>query len=138
MKIQEFIDDLNHILRMEYGAVLQYVLHTHRLFISGHKKEASELLEIGNDEIRHSEALAKKIKEIGGKPTIAAEWSQTEDDLETMLKVNLASEEESIRTYDRLIEAAQKEGFLGLKTLLREQCSDEIRHVKLLKKFLDK
>jgi bacterioferritin len=138
MKIEEFVDDLNIILKMEYGAVMQYILHAHRLSKSGHKEQANEILTMGNDEIRHAESLANKIKEIGGKPIITAKWDESSDDLQTMLGINLASEKKSINIYRNLVKIAEKEDFKGLQKLLEEQLEDEIRHTKLLTRYLAK
>jgi bacterioferritin len=136
MKIKEFEKDLNVILKMEYGAIMQYILHTHRLSKAGNKKEANEILAIGNDEIRHAESLAHKIKEIGGKPIIIAKWDESSDDLETMLRINLDSEKKSIKVYRNLILIAEKEKFKGLQKLLQEQLEDEIKHTKVLQRYL--
>jgi bacterioferritin len=137
MDIAEFVKDLNIILQMEYGAVMQYVLHAYRFSKSGEKEVAKEILVLGNDEIRHAEGLANKIKEIGGKATISAAWSQDASDIEGMLSSNLNSERESIRVYEKLIKIAQKQEFKGLVTLLEEQLADEVRHVKVLQKYLN-
>lgn len=137
MNIEDFVDDLNIILKMEYGAVMQYILHAHRLSKQGEKKKANEILKIGNDEIRHAEFLAAKIKTMGGKPTITARWDESSDDLELMLRINLDSEKESIKIYRSMIRVAEKEDFKGLKALLEEQLEDEIRHTKILSRYLN-
>ena len=136
MDITEFVKDLNIILKMEYGAVMQYVLHAYRFSKAGEKEIAKEILVLGNDEIRHAEGLANKIKEIGGKSTVSAAWSQDASDIESMRNSNLLSERESIRVYEKLIKNAKKQEFKGLVTLLEGQLTDEIRHVKVLQKYL--
>jgi bacterioferritin len=138
MEIKDFKKDLNVILKLEYGAIMQYILHAHRLSKAGHKKHANEILVIGNDEIRHAESLANKIKEIGGKPSGSARWDKSSDDLETMLRINLASEKKSIKVYRNLIKIAKKEKFKGLQKLLEAQLEDEIRHTKVLQRYLNK
>jgi bacterioferritin len=136
MEITKFVKDLNIILKMEYGAVMQYVLHAYRFSKAGKKEIAKEILILGNDEIRHAEMLANKIKEIGGKSTVSAAWSQDASDLESMLNANLRSEKKSIKVYEKLIKIAKKQKFKGLVTLLEEQLADEARHVKVLQKYL--
>lgn len=136
MEITEFVKDLNIILKMEYGAVIQYVLHAYRFSKAGEKEIAKEILVLGNDEIRHAEGLANKIKEIGGKTAVSAAWNQDANDITSMLKVNLLSERESIRIYEKLIKIAKKQEFKGLETLLEEQLADEVRHVKVLQKYM--
>ena len=136
MDITEFVKDLNIILKMEYGAVMQYVLHAYRFSKAGEKEIAKEILVLGNDEIRHAEGLANKIKEIGGKSTVSAAWGQDASDIESMLNSNLLSERESIRVYEKLIKNAKKQEFKGLVTLLEGQLTDEIRHVKVLQEYL--
>ena len=138
MKIEDFVKDLNIILKMEYGAIMQYILHAHRLSKIGNKKVANEILAIGNDEIRHAESLANKIKEIGGKPNVTAKWDESSDDLDTMLRINLDSEKKSIKVYRNLVLIAEKEKFKGLQKLLQEQLEDEIRHTKVLQRYLIK
>jgi bacterioferritin len=138
MKNEDFIRDLNVILKIEYGAVLQYVLHSQRLMKKGKKKEADKLLSFLNDEIRHAEALAEKIKILGGKPTKGAKWIQSDDDFITMLNVNLDSEKESIKVYEKLIKTTEKQNLKGLNILLRDQLADEIEHAKQLQKYLGK
>ena len=43
MDITEFVKDLNIILKMEYGAVMQYVLHAYRFSKAGEKEIAKEI-----------------------------------------------------------------------------------------------
>jgi bacterioferritin len=138
MKIEDFIEDLNIILKLEYGAVMQYILHAHRLSVQGEKKQANEILKMGNDEIRHSENLSTKIKALGGKPVDTARWDEGADDLELMLRINLESEKKSIKVYRNMIKVAEKEEFKGLETLLEEQLEDEIRHTQILQRYLNK
>ncbi len=138
MKIEDFVDDLNIILKLEYGAVIQYILHAHRLSVRGEKKKANDILKMGNDEIRHSENLAKKIRALGGKPVDTARWAEDADDLELMLRINLESEKKSIKIYRNMIKVAEKEEFKGLKTLLEGQLEDEIRHTQILQRYLNK
>jgi bacterioferritin len=138
MNIEDFIKDMNIMLKLEYGAIMQYILHAHRLSKLGNKKVANEILTIGNDEIRHAESLAEKIKELGGKPEITARWDERSDDLETMLRLNLESEKKSIKVYRNMVLVAEKEKFKGLQNLLQEQLEDEIRHTKVLQRYLIK
>lgn len=138
MKNEDFIKELNVILKMEYGAVLQYVLHSQRLLKKGKKKVANELLAFLNDEIRHAEALAEKIMILGGKPTKGAKWTQSDDDFMSMLNINLASEKESIKVYENLIKVTEIQDLKGLNILLKDQLADEIKHAKQLQKFLGK
>jgi bacterioferritin len=137
MKIEDFVKDLNIILKMEYGAVMQYILHAHRLSLLGEKKKANEILKMGNDEIRHAENLATKIKALGGKPVDSARWDEGSEDLELMLRINMESEKKSIKIYRNMIKVAENEDFKGLKVLLEEQLDDEIRHTKILQRYLN-
>jgi bacterioferritin len=138
MKIEEFINDLNVILKIEYGAVMQYILHAHRLSKSGEGEMAAEILKLGNDEIRHAESLANKIRDLGGNPSVSAEWDAAQGDLEKMLVINLSSEKKSIQVYEKLIKVAEMEDYKGLVKLLQDQMADEVRHIKVLQDYLKK
>ena len=137
VKNEDFIRDLNAILRNEQGSVMQCILYTYKLQKMGRREEASELLSIGNDEIRHVEKLSKVIADMGGKPTTDAKWSRGADGTGQMMEVNMVTSKRSISIYERLVTATEKEGLADLNRLLKEQLEDEVRHIRTLERLLE-
>jgi len=103
---------LNEALATEIVCVLRYRFHY--FMASGIHKEgaAAEFLEHSNEEQRHADMIAERIKQLGGKPemnpAVIAKTSHSEyvegTSLEDMLREDLVAERIAIQTYREMIQ----------------------------------
>ncbi len=107
----EAIRALNEALATEIVCVLRYRFHY--FMASGIHKEgaAAEFLEHSNEELRHADMIAERIKQLGGKPemnpAILTSRSHAEyvegTSLEDMLKEDLVAERIAIQSYREMV-----------------------------------
>jgi bacterioferritin len=119
---------LNEALATEIVCVLRYRFHY--FMASGIHKEgaAAEFLEHSNDEQKHADMIAERIKQLGGKPemnpAIIAGRSHSEyvegTSLEDMLREDLVAERIAIQTYREMIQ------FFGEKDPTSRRMLEEI------------
>lgn len=123
---------LNEALATEIVCVLRYRFHY--FMASGIHKEgaAAEFLEHSNEEQRHADMIAERIKQLGGKPdlnpAVLAERSHSEyvegTSLEDMLREDLVAERIAIQTYREMIQ------FFGDKDPTSRRLMEEILAVE--------
>ena len=123
---------LNEALATEIVCVLRYRFHY--FMASGIHKEgaAAEFLEHSNEEQRHADMIAERIKQLGGKPqmnpAIIAQMSHSEyvegTSLEDMLREDLVAERIAIQTYREMIQ------FFGQKDPTSRRLMEEILAVE--------
>ena len=107
----EAVKVLNEALATELVCVLRYRFHY--FMASGIHKDgaAAEFLEHSNEELRHADMIAERIKQLGGKPEmnpdILTSKSHAEyvegTSLEDMLKEDLVAERIAIQSYRELV-----------------------------------
>jgi bacterioferritin len=123
---------LNEALATEIVCVLRYRFHY--FMASGIHKEgaAAEFLEHSNEEQRHADMIAERIKQLGGKPqmnpALVAQMSHSEyvegTSLEDMLREDLVAERIAIQTYREMIQ------FFGEKDPTSRRLMEEILAVE--------
>src|SRR6478672_8497893 len=123
---------LNEALATEIVCVLRYRFHY--FMASGIHKEgaAAEFLEHSNEEQRHADMIAERIKQLGGKPemnpAIIAQTSHSEyvegTSLEDMLREDLVAERIAIQTYREMV------AFFGEKDSTSRRLMEEILAVE--------
>ena len=123
---------LNEALATEIVCVLRYRFHY--FMASGIHKEgaAAEFLEHSNEEQRHADMIAERIKQLGGKPemnpAVVAQMSHSEyvegTSLEDMLREDLVAERIAIQTYREMIT------FFGHKDPTSRRLMEEILAVE--------
>jgi bacterioferritin len=123
---------LNEALATEIVCVLRYRFHYY--MASGIHKEgaAAEFLEHSNEEQRHADMIAERIKQLGGKPemnpAVVAKVSHSEyvegTSLEDMLREDLVAERIAIQTYREMIQ------FFGEKDPTSRRLMEEILAVE--------
>ena len=129
---EQVIKVLNEALATEIVCVLRYRFHYY--MASGIHKEgaAAEFLEHSNEEQRHADMLAERIKQLGGKPqmnpAIVAQTSHSEyvegTSLEDMLREDLVAERIAIQTYREMV------AFFGEKDPTSRRMMEEILAVE--------
>jgi bacterioferritin len=123
---------LNEALATEIVCVLRYRFHY--FMASGIHKDgaAAEFLEHSNEEQRHADMIAERIKQLGGKPdlnpAILAGRSHSEyvegTSLEDMLREDLVAERIAIQTYREMVQ------FFGEKDPTSRRMMEEILAVE--------
>ncbi len=123
---------LNEALATEIVCVLRYRFHYY--MASGIHKDgaAAEFLEHSNEEQRHADMIAERIKQLGGKPemnpAVVAKASHSEyvegTSLEDMLREDLVAERIAIQTYREMIK------FFGDKDPTSRRLMEEILAVE--------
>jgi len=123
---EQLIDLLNEDLAREYQAVIAYTVYSQVLKGAAYMKIAEELGKHAGEELAHAMILAKQIDYLGGMPTVVPKPVKTSEDAVTMLKFDLANENETIRNYrervrqcEALSEYAMAEQIRGI--LVQEQ-----------------
>ncbi len=129
---EQAIKLLNEALATEIVCVLRYRFHY--FMASGIHKDgaAAEFLEHSNEEQRHADMIAERIKQLGGKPemnpAVIAKSSHSEyvegTSLEDMLREDLVAERIAIQTYREMIK------FFGEKDSTSRRMLEEILAVE--------
>ena len=132
LDIDQAVKILNEALATEIVCVLRYRFHY--FMASGIHKEsaATEFLEHSNEEQRHADMIAERIKQLGGKPemnpAVIAQMSHSEyvegTSLEDMLREDLVAERIAIQTYREMIT------FFGHKDPTSRRLMEEILAVE--------
>ncbi|HXH60435.1 MAG TPA: ferritin-like domain-containing protein [Fimbriimonadaceae bacterium] len=134
--MQELAARLNDALSAEYQAVVMYT--TYAAAVQGPYRpqlRAFFQAEIP-DELGHAQFLADKVVALGMSPSVEVrEVPQASDPVEMLRNVRDA-EQEAIRTYKRLAEAAHELGEQGLATRLETMVEDETEHFEETDKIL--
>jgi bacterioferritin len=107
----QVIDVLNQVLATEIVCVLRYKNHYFMARGVHGDSVASEFLEHANEEQTHADRVAKRITQLGGNPDLdpknLATRSHAEyrvcEDLEEMIREDLAAERVAIETYSEII-----------------------------------
>lgn len=107
----QVIDVLNQVLATEIVCTLRY--KSHYFMASGVHGDsvAGEFLAHANEEQVHADQVARRITQLGGRPDLNPEGLHTRshaeytqgDDLEDMIRENLAAERVAITTYSEII-----------------------------------
>lgn len=125
---QSLIAELNKDLEWEYAAAVQYVQHAS--VISGAQYEGiqKELIVHANEELQHAIMVAEQVDFLGGVPSIDVEARDVAEDALTMLKQDLAGEENAIVRYKARIAQAEKLQEYGLRRVIEDILIQEEEH----------
>ncbi len=105
------IEVLNKARSMELQAVHQYMIQHYNLDDMDYGKLAVELKQIAIDEMRHAEATAERVKELGGEPTTDLAGNVVKgQDLETIYSFNAGEEEGAIDAYNQFALVCRENG----------------------------
>ena len=134
MDVNQVIDDLNEILKLEYTAVLQYTYEG--FVISGLDRPRFAAMFAGEatESLTHAQMVGAKIVALGGTPTTATMPIKTTRDLREMLTNNLAMERMAVELYTNALEHASDD--VALRSMLENQVSIEKGSVEELERIL--
>ncbi len=134
MDKEQVIAELNHILSLEYTAVLQYTHESlvvdgleRTYYVEMFRREAAEAL-------AHAHLIGEKIVALGGMPTTEVGEIAPATDLHEMLRINLRLESAAVEAYSRALAVAQDD--VALRTLLEGQIMAEQASVDELQRIL--
>jgi bacterioferritin len=124
----EIIKGLNEDLAREYQAIIQYVVFSSTLKGAEYGDIAEELKVHASEELSHALEVAKQIDYLGGNPTVRPQEAGYSQDSKEMLKIDLKSEQETIRNYRDRIRQAENAGEYALSEKLRGIIAQEQDH----------
>lgn len=127
------IDTLNRMLAKEHACAIRYA--THAALITGpHVDPVSKRLqEIAADEILHAAKLRKRIRTLGGRPTMKVDtaWHLPSLTLGDIVAENIREEREAIEEYREILKTVPPLDVLLYDTL-EDILKDEQEHLEEL------
>ena len=128
MQMNELLKELNKDLEWEYAAAVQYVQHASVMSGPEYDSIIKELLLHSQEEMQHAVSLSDQIDFLGGTPTVDVESREVSDQSLTMLKQDLAGEENAISRYRERIGQAEALQEYGLRRALEDILIQEEEH----------
>jgi len=125
---KKLIEELNKDLEWEYAAAIQYVQHAAVMTGPEYEGIIKELVIHANEEMAHAVTVAEQISFLGGTPTIDVERVETSANSKTMLKQDMAGEDNAITRYKERIGQAELLGEYGLRRILEDILMQEEEH----------
>ena len=125
---EELIAELNKDLEWEYAAAIQYVQHASVITGAQYESIQKELLIHSQEEMQHAVMLSEQIDFLGGVPSIDVEARDVSKDAESMIRQDLAGEENAIKRYKVRIAQAEALQEYGLRRILEDILIQEEEH----------
>lgn len=135
---KKVIEHLNKALKGELAAINQYFLHARLLEDWGVTKMAKHEYDESIEEMQHADKLIQRIIMLGGHPNLQEIGGlKIGENVEEVLKGDLALEASGIAHYREAIEYCQKIGDHVTKSLFLEILKDEEGHEDFLETQLE-
>lgn len=123
------IEVLNKARSMELYAIHQYMNQHYGLDDSDYGELAANVKLIAIDEMRHAEAFAERIKELGGEPTTdAADKVSKGQNVKQMFPFNTKVEDDTIEDYNQFLLVCRENGDNISVKLLEQIILEEQEH----------
>ncbi len=135
---KELIKLLNKDLGLEYTAMVQYTQHQGALKGAMYQNIQKELIIHAQEELAHATILASQIDYLGGVPTVDMPPASSSRDSVTMLRQDLAGENDAIARYIQRIKQAEELNLYHLAQQLRTILAMEQEHAMDLEQALGK
>jgi bacterioferritin len=108
---EKVIEVLNKARSMELHAIIQYMNHHYNLDDMDYGELAAKMKLIAIDEMRHAEAFAERIKELGGEPTTEPiAKSEKGQKVEVIFSFDAKIEGEAIDAYNQFLMVCRENG----------------------------
>ena len=153
----QLLDSLNSALAREMQVSIQYMLqhaiwnaqesdnskkaHVNKSkFLGSHSflwLTGPKLKKIAITEMKHAEAIAERIAQLGGEPTTRPSPITIGKTSREILEIDKAAEIGAIQLYSEIISMAIKEGDSITKRLFNNILSDEGNHLKVFSSLLE-
>lgn len=132
--VKELIDRMNVVLSWELAGVVQY-LHHNAMLMGPERHSHADFFHEGSEEARdHAEAVASKIRVLGGVPTVEPATIRTASTLEDMLLAALSLERAALAAWEHALEVAETAN-KGTMFWMEEMVAHEQEHVDELVKL---
>lgn len=126
--MEKMLEMLNKDLEWEYAAAIQYIQHAAVMTGAQYESIIKELVIHSNEEMAHALSLSEQIDFYGGVPTVKIEQIKVAKDTLSMLKDDLAGEEDAVRRYKERISQAEELREYGLRRILEDILITEEEH----------
>jgi len=126
--MEKMLELLNKDLEWEYAAAIQYVQHAAVVTGAQYESIIKELVIHSNEEMAHALSLSEQIDFYGGVPTVKVEQIKVSKGSLSMLKDDLAGEEDAVRRYKERISQAEEMKEYGLRRILEDILITEEEH----------
>lgn len=126
--MEKMLELLNKDLEWEYAAAIQYVQHAAVMTGAQYESIIKELVVHSNEEMAHALSLSEQIDFYGGVPTAKVEQIKVSKGSLSMLKDDLAGEEDAVRRYKERISQAEEMKEYGLRRILEDILITEEEH----------
>ena len=126
--MEKMLELLNKDLEWEYAAAIQYVQHAAVMTGAQYESIIKELVIHSNEEMAHALSLSEQIDFYGGVPTVKVEQIKVSKGSLSMLKDDLAGEEDAVRRYKERISQAEELKEYGLRRVLEDILITEEEH----------
>jgi len=134
----KIVAKLNELLRDELTAIHQYMVQSEMCDNWGYQKLHQAVERRARDEMRHAEALIKRILYLDGLPEVGTlNGIELGKNVEEQHEINHKSEVEAARMYNQGIRLSEEVGDNGTRELLEAILKDEERHIDWLEAQLD-
>ena len=124
----QLIDRLNEDLSREYQAIIAYTVYSQVLKGAAYMAIAKELEVHASEELAHALTISKHIDYLGGMPTATPRPVVLSDDAVTMLRADLANENDTIREYRQRVRECEALGEYAIAEDIREILRQEQEH----------
>jgi bacterioferritin len=136
--MEKMLELLNKDLEWEYAAAIQYIQHAAVMTGAQYESIIKELVIHSNEEMAHAMSLSEQIDFYGGVPTVKIEQIKVAKDTLSMLKDDLAGEEDAVRRYKERISQAEEMKEYGLRRILEDILITEEEHKRDLLTVVEK
>lgn len=110
-KKKKVVEVLNKARSMELQAIHQYMNQHYNLDDMDFGEMAAKLKLIAIDEMRHAEAFAERVKELGGEPTTKLAGNvETGQDVKTIFPFDADQEDHAITAYNQFLLVCRENG----------------------------
>ena len=126
---EKVIEVLNKARSMELKAIHQYMNHHYSLDDMDFGELAANMKLVAIDEMRHAEAFAERIKELGGEPTAEADGKIAKrQDIKAMYPFDADGDDETIDAYNGFLKVCQEMGDIVSVKVFEQIIEDEQEH----------
>jgi bacterioferritin len=123
------IELLNKQLEREYGAIIQYTVHSATIANWGYDKLAGELMARAKQEMGHADKLQDRILFLDGVPALVQVPAFTGDSVPEMMSQDLKGEMEAQKAYNEIIKLAIQLGDNGTRLIAEANLAEEENHI---------
>ena len=127
---EKVVEVLNKARAMELFAIHQYMNQHYSLDDMDYGELAANIKLIAIDEMRHAEAFAERIKELGGEPTTQKDGKvATGQDVPAIYRADSAQEDHTIEAYSQFLQVCKEQGDIVSARLFERIIDEEQAHL---------